>query len=140
SLNKKSKKELINRLISSIEITRDKAYNIEIKNIKFTEEFISKSTKEYADYLNELLNNNNIGIIYKEKISKEELIKLEKNYTILSLEKVRKKLYSKKELDNYFNQMKEHFYVDGIISCPYFEDNNLVDVLVLISKKEVQKI
>ena len=140
SLNKKYKKELINRLISSIEITRDKAYNIEIKNIKFTEEFISKSTKEYADYLNELLNNNNIGIIYKEKISKEELIKLEKNYTILSLEKVRKKLYSKKELDNYFNQMKEHFYVDGIISCPYFEDNNLVDVLVLISKKEVQKI
>lgn len=140
SLNKKSKKELINRLISSIEITRDKAYNIEIKNIKFTEEFISKSTKEYADYLNELLNNNNIGIIYKEKISKEELIKLEKNYTILSLEKVRKKLYSKKELDNYFNQMKEHFYVDGIISCPYFENNNLVDVLVLIPKAEVQKV
>lgn len=140
SLNKKAKKELINRLISSIEITRDNAYNIEIKNIKFTEEFISKSTKEYADYLNELLNNNNIGIIYKEKITKDELIKLEKNYTILSLEKVRKKLYSKKELDNYFNQMKEHFYVDGIISCPYFEDNNLVDVLVLIPKKEVQKI
>lgn len=71
SLNKKAKKELINRLISSIEITRDKAYNIEIKNIKFTEDFISKSTKEYTDYLNELLNNNNIGIIYKEKISKE---------------------------------------------------------------------
>ena len=128
-LNKKAKKELIDRLISSIEITRDKAYNIEIKNIKFTEEFISKSTKEYTDYLNELLNNNNIGIIYKEKIKKD--------YIILSLEKVRKKLYSKKELDNYLYLMKEHFYVDGIISCPYFEDNNLVHVLVLIPKKEV---
>ena len=137
SLNKKAKKELINRLISSIEITRDKAYNIEIKNIKFTEEFISKSTKEYTDYLNELLNNNNIGIIYKEKIKKDELTKIKKDYIILSLEKVRKKLYSKKELDNYLYLMKEHFYVDGIISCPYFEDNNLVDVLALIPKKEV---
>ena len=32
SLNKKAKKELINRLISSIEITRDNNYKIEIKN------------------------------------------------------------------------------------------------------------
>ena len=53
SLNRKVQKELINRLMSSIEITRDDNYNIEIKNIKFTEEFISKSTKDYIDYLNE---------------------------------------------------------------------------------------
>lgn len=39
--------------MASIEITRDDNYNIEIKNIKFTEEFISKSTKDYIDYLNE---------------------------------------------------------------------------------------
>ena len=39
--------------MSSIEITRDDNYNIEIKNIKFTEEFISKSTQDYIDYLNE---------------------------------------------------------------------------------------
>ena len=39
--------------MSSIEITRDDNYNIEIKNIKFTEKFISKSTKDYIDYLNE---------------------------------------------------------------------------------------
>lgn len=39
--------------MSSIEITRDDNYNIEIKNIKFTEEFILKSTKDYIDYLNE---------------------------------------------------------------------------------------
>ena len=38
-------KKLINRLMSSIEITRDDNYNIEIKNIKFTEEFISKAQK-----------------------------------------------------------------------------------------------
>ena len=31
--------------MSSIEITRDDNYNIEIKNIKFTEEFISKAQK-----------------------------------------------------------------------------------------------
>ena len=45
SLNRKVQKELINRLMSSIEITRDDNYNIEIKNIKFTEEFISKAQK-----------------------------------------------------------------------------------------------
>lgn len=38
--------------MSSIEITRDDNYNIEIKNIKSTEEFISKGTKDYIDYLN----------------------------------------------------------------------------------------
>ena len=31
--------------MSSIEITRDDNYNIEIKNIKSTEEFISKAQK-----------------------------------------------------------------------------------------------
>lgn len=50
SLNRKLKKELIKRLIKNIEIKRDKNYNIEITNIKFTEEFISKSSKDYIKY------------------------------------------------------------------------------------------
>ena len=54
------KKEILNRLIKNIEITRDKNYNIEIKNITFTDEFISKSTKEYLNYLNEILQNNSL--------------------------------------------------------------------------------
>lgn len=57
SLNRKAKKELINKLIASIEISRISNYDIEIKNVKFTEEFISKSSKEYLDYLNEILDN-----------------------------------------------------------------------------------
>ena len=77
SLNRKSKKELIKRLIESIEIKRDKNYNIEITNIKFTEEFISKSSKDYIKYLHEILQNNDIGFIYKEAITKEELEKLQ---------------------------------------------------------------
>ena len=72
SLNRKTKKELIQRLIANLEITRDKNYNIEIKNIKFTDEFISKSNKEYLNYLNEILNNNEIGIKYKEQINKQK--------------------------------------------------------------------
>ena len=63
SLNRKSKKELIKRLIDTIEIQRDKNYDIEITNIKFTEEFISKSSKDYIEYLYEILQNNNVGII-----------------------------------------------------------------------------
>ena len=36
NFNRKTKKELIQRLIANLEITRDKNYNIKIKNIKFT--------------------------------------------------------------------------------------------------------
>ena len=46
-LSRKSKKELIKKVIESIEVSRDEKYNIEIKNIRFTEEFISKNSKEY---------------------------------------------------------------------------------------------
>ena len=33
--------------------------------------------------------------------------------------------------------MKEHFYVDGIINCPYIEEGNIVDTLILIPKTEL---
>ena len=52
-------------MIASLEITRDNNYNIEIKNVKFTDEFISKNKKEYIEYLYEILNNNELGITYK---------------------------------------------------------------------------
>ena len=45
-------------LLEFIEISRDEKYNIEIKDIRFTEEFISKSSKEYIKYLNDILQNN----------------------------------------------------------------------------------
>ena len=45
SLSKKSQRQLLNYLVSSIEITRDKNYNIDIKNITFTEQFINKNPK-----------------------------------------------------------------------------------------------
>lgn len=41
---------MIHRLISGIEITRDDNYNIEIKYIKFTDEFITKSSTEFIKY------------------------------------------------------------------------------------------
>ena len=73
TLNRKAKQELIKKIIAQIDITRDKNYNIEIKNIKFTDEFISKNKHEYIEYLNEILQNNNMGFIYKPKIEKKEL-------------------------------------------------------------------
>ena len=65
--------ELIKRLIDTIEIKRDKNYNIEITNIKFTEEFISKSSNEFIKYLYVVLKNDNVGIKYLNEITKEEL-------------------------------------------------------------------
>jgi len=57
-LNKKAKKELINRFISLLGIVRTGNYDIEITNIKFTDELISKSTKEFLDYLKSILKHN----------------------------------------------------------------------------------
>ena len=64
---------MIHRLISMIEIKRDKNYNIDIKDIKFTDEFITKSSKEYLKYLNNIMNDNNIGIksIRMDKINEQ---------------------------------------------------------------------
>lgn len=98
SLNRKAKKELIKRLIKSIEIKRDKNYNIEITNVKFTEEFMSKSCKDYIDYLYKILQNNNIGFIYKEAITKEELEKLQEDYFVFSNIMNFMKLYQEKYL------------------------------------------
>ena len=134
SLNRKTKKELIQRLIANLEITRDKNYNIEIKNIKFTDEFISKSNKEYLNYLNEILNNYEIGIKYKEQINKQELEKLEQDYFIFSTKKYEDNKYSEADLILYMELIKQHFFHDGIINCPYIEDNNIVDNLLLIPK------
>ena len=64
---------MIHRLVSQIEITRDKNYNIEIKDIKFTDEFITKSSKEYLKYLNKIMTDNNTGIKYQKEINKEKL-------------------------------------------------------------------
>ena len=134
SLNRKTKKELIQRLIASLEITRDKNYNIEIKNIKFTDEFIPKSNKEYLDYLNEILNDNQIGIIYKEQINKQELEKLEQEYFVFSTQKLEQNKYSEADLTLYMELIKQHFYYDGVINCPYIDDTNTVDNLLLIPK------
>lgn len=102
SLNRKAKRDILNKLVSQIEITRDKNYNIEIKNIKFTDEFISRSCKEYLEYLNDILKNNNIGIKYQELITTDELNDYSKNYYVLSLQKLEKNEYS---------MMKERYYL-----------------------------
>ena len=134
SLNRKAKKELIKKLINTIEIERDEKYNIEITNIKFTEEFISKNNKEYIKYLYEILENNNIGFIYKEPIDKEKLEKLQENYFVFSNIKIENGEYSKADLAIYMELIKQHFYSDGVINCPYIENGNITDNLVLIPK------
>lgn len=134
SLNRKSKKELIRRLIDTIEIKRDKNYNIEITNIKFTEEFISKSSKDYIEYLYEILQNNNMGFIYKEAITKQELEKLQEDYFVFSNNKIANNEYDNATLTIYNELLKQNFYADGIINCPYIENENIVDYLTLIPR------
>ena len=135
-LNIKSKKDLIKKLIESIEISRDKKYNIEIKNIRFTEEFISKNSKEYIKYLNDVLQNNHIGFIYKEPITKKELEKLKEDYYIFFYSKIENKEYSEQEINRYLQLLDESFYTNGVINCPIIEDGIVVDHIDLIAKNK----
>ena len=136
-LSRETKRDMIHRLISMIEIKRDKNYNIEIKDIKFTEEFITKSSKEYLKYLNNIMNDNNIGIKFHKEIDESELKNMESNYDILSIKKMKNKEYSNKFLEEFITKSQEHLYIDGIVSCPYIEGNTIKDVLILVPKNEL---
>ena len=137
-LSREAKRDMIHRLVSQIEITRDKNYNIEIKNIKFTEEFMTKSSKEYLKYLNKIIIDNNIGIKYQEEINKEKLKKIEQDYDILSVTKMRNNKYSNEFLEDFISKSKEHLYIDGIISRPYVDENKLKDILILAPKTKME--
>ncbi|MBQ7139931.1 MAG: recombinase family protein [Bacilli bacterium] len=137
SLKRQTKKDLIQKLISSLEITREKNYNIEIKNIKFYDEFISKSNKEYLEYLNDILQNDNMGIKYYEQISVDDIPKYEKNYYIYSLNKYQNNEYSTLEQEAFCSLVSEHFYYDGIINCPLISKGNIIDNLMLIPKTKI---
>ena len=137
-LSREVKRDMIHRLVSQIEITRDKNYNIEIKDIKFTDEFITKSSKEYLKYLSKIMIDNNIGIKYQEKINKEKLKKIEQDYDILSVTKMRNNKYSNEFLEDFISKSKEHLYIDGIISRPYVDENKLKDILKLVPKTKME--
>ena len=137
-LSREVKRDMIHRLVSQIEITRDKNYNIEIKNIKFTDEFITKSSKEYLKYLNKIMTDNNIGIKYQEEINEEKLKTIEQDYDILSVTKMKNNKYSNEFLEDFISKSKEHLYIDGIISCPYVEKNKLKDILILVPKTKME--
>ena len=136
-LSREAKRDMIHRLISMIEIKRDKNYNIEIKDIKFTDEFITKSSKEYLKYLNNIMNDNNIGIKFHKEIDEIELKNMESNYDILSIMKMKNKEYSNKFLEEFITKSQEHLYIDGIVSCPYIEKNVIKDILILVPKNEL---
>ena len=120
-----------------IEIKRDKNYNIGIKDIKFTDEFITKSSKEYLKYLNNIMNDNNIGIKFHKEIDEIELKNMESNYDILSIKKMKHKEYSNEFLEEFISKSQEHLYIDGIVSCPYIEGNTIKDILILVPKNKL---
>ena len=121
----------------SREAKRDKNYNIEIKDIKFTDEFITKSSKEYLKYLNTIIIDNNIGIKFHKEINESELKNMKSSYEILSIMKMKNKEYSNEFLEDFITKSQEHLYIDGIVSCPYIEQNVIKDILILVPKNEL---
>ena len=43
----------------------------------------------------------------------------------------------KETLNKYQEQLKEHFYNGGVIICPYVENNNITDYLLLIPERNI---
>ena len=136
-LNKKSQRDLINELVSSIEIERDKNFNIKITNIKFSEQFIHKTANEYIEYLNMILRDNKRGVFYEGQLDESHLKDFEDSYSILSLLKFQNNIYTEEEKEKYCKLMKDHFYIDGIIERPLIKNNELVDRVIMIPKSFV---
>ena len=136
-LNKKSQRDLINELVSSIEIERDKNFNIKITNIKFSEQFIHKTANEYIEYLNMILRDNKRGVFYEGQLDESHLKDFEDSYSILSLLKFQNNIYTEEEKEKYYKLMKDHFYIDGIIERPLIKNNELVDRVIMIPKSFV---
>ena len=83
------------------------------------------------------MTDNNTGIKYQKEINKEKLKDLEQDYDILSVTKMKNNKYSNEFLGDFISKSKEHLYIDGIISCPYVEENKLKDILILVPKKDI---
>jgi len=83
------------------------------------------------------MENNNIGIKFYKEINKEKLKNIELDYDILSIKKMKLNKYSNEFLECFMSKSREHLYVDGIISCPYVEENKLKDILILVPKKDI---
>lgn len=86
--------------------------------------------------MNDILQNNNIGFIYKEAITKQELEKLQKNYYIFYFSKIENEEYSKQELNEYLKLLQENFYTNGVINYPIIENEMIIDHVDLIQKSE----
>ena len=134
AINEESRKRIIHDCISVIEIERDEFYNITIKNIKFTEQFINQNTKEYIEYLYTILKDNNFGFHYEGQVDISELPELEKDYKIFSKTKLENQTYSKKEMINIFEQINYHNNFAGVIERPLIENKTLVDKIILIPR------
>ena len=78
-----------------------------------------------------------MNLVFGQRERKEIGARTKRAMEEMALEKMENNLYSEEKLNNYINLMKEHFYVDGIINCPYIEGNNIVDTLILIPKNEL---
>ena len=51
--------------------------------------------------------------------------------------KMKNKEYSNKFLEEFITKSQEHLYIDGIVSCPYTEENVIKDILILVPKNEL---
>ena len=115
-----------------------KCYNYKTKNdkVKILENTNLKFI-EPTEYLNDILKNNNIGIKYQELITTDELNDYSKNYYVLSLQKLEKNKYSSDERKILLTLASEHFYYDGIIQCPLYSNETIIDQIMLIPKTEI---
>ena len=73
-------------------------------------------------------------IIFETDSVKQELEKLQEDYFVFSNNKIANNEYDNSTLTIYNELLKQNFYDNGIINCPYIENENIVDYLTLMPK------
>ena len=86
------------------------------------------------------MENNNIGIKFYKEINKEKLKNIELDYDVLSIKKMKSNQYSNEFLKYFISKQREYLYAEGIISCPYVEENKLKDILILVPKTKMETV
>lgn len=136
SLNRAAKKDLIQRMIQTFDVTKDEKHNVSINNIKFSEEFVNKNSEDYINYVSSLLLES-YGINYTEAIlTEEELAEIKNKYDVYSFIDINN-TYTKEMFNELLETIYNDFEANRVENKMVIIDGQVVDSLLLVPKKGI---
>ncbi|NLC96652.1 MAG: recombinase family protein [Erysipelotrichaceae bacterium] len=131
TLTRKTKREIINKYILSIEVKRDDDYNIEITSINFNKDFLQNSIFNFTTHIINAMSKDYQGIKLGKYINEQELSNLTAKKRTISIKEL---LPTSSILEDI-----QKYYGSGEISVyPIIKDNEIVDYQIVIPKEETK--